>query len=213
MSAITFREEDHTYWQGSRRLPSVTEVLKPLYGDLRFVGEDILNYKRDLGVAVHKAVELHVLGGLRYDSLVPPVSDHFEQYLLWEAEIGFTPRHSELLVHSALGYAGTLDLQGDIALAPWLVDLKCTAALSPAVKLQLAAYQQAYIESHGGAPGKVNRPRRAALRLSPNRYHWTPYPSATDQVDLAGFAAFLNAHKWCAANGSNYHHQTQEVTA
>lgn len=196
---ILFSPERHEYQVGGRRMPSVTEILKPLYGDLRFVREDVLEYKRELGVAVHKAVELHIKGGLIYSSLEGPVAAYFEQYLEWEVDSCFRALGSEVLVYSALGYCGTVDLVGTINGKMVMPDLKCTAALSPAVALQTAAYQKGYGEHYGIDDRKI---RRAALRLSSTKYHYHPYKPINDASDFGAFFGLLKIHQWAAANGA-----------
>lgn len=191
---IQFNEELHEYRLDGKRLPSVTEILRPLYGELRFVNEDLLAYKSELGKAVHKAVELHVLNGLDYSSLTSPVADYFQQYLEFEADTGFVSKATEVRVSSPLGYAGTLDLFGDLNSIGSLVDLKTTAALSPAVALQTVAYQKAMNDG-----GKYHAKKRFALRLTPNKYRLQPYPN--DMLDLSAFMGFLSVHRWCQANG------------
>lgn len=191
---LRFDEASHTYWSGSTRLPSVTEILKPLYGDLRFVKEDLLEYKSQLGQAVHKAVELHVLDGLDYSTLCDPVESYFLQYLKFERETNFKPMMTEVRVSSVLGYAGTFDLTGILRAKNCLVDLKTTAALSPAVKLQTAAYQKAYNDSGLG----VKAEKRFALRLTPEKFVLQPYEN--DSQDFSGFLGFLNVYRWLKAN-------------
>lgn len=199
-SVITFDEDKHEYRVNGQRLPSVTEILRPLYGDLRFVAQDLLEYKGELGKAVHKAVELHVKGELDYSSLTSPVAEYFEQYLIFEADTGFAPLESEVRVSSPLGYAGTFDLIGNLDGKLVLVDLKTTAALSPAVALQTAAYAKAYADSMAKLNGSIEA--RFALRVTPDKYRLQPYKNYSQ--DLAGFLGFLNAHRWCQANGKTF---------
>lgn len=196
---ILFNQERHEYQVNGRRMPSVTEILKPLYGDLRFVREDILEYKRELGVAVHKAVELHVKGGLIYSSLEGPVADYFEQYLNFEVETGFEPMASEVTVYSALGYCGTVDLVGRLNGKIIMPDLKCTAALSPAVALQTAAYRKGYAEHYGVDERHLSR---ASLRLTDKKYHYHPYKPINDATDFGAFLGLLKIHQWAQANGA-----------
>lgn len=203
MTAVVFREHDHSYWTGSRRLAGVTEVLRPLYGDLRFVAQDLLDYKSALGKAVHRAVELHVKDDLVYDSLDPVVAQYFEQYLLFEAETGFKPLQSEVVVSSVLGYAGTLDLVGKLADSGAfcaVVDIKTTAALSPAVKLQTAAYMGAFNESSYSAGNTTSANARYALRLTPTNYRLHQYKPSEFSADLAAFLGLLKIHQWALAN-------------
>lgn len=208
MGAVEFREADHSYWKDGRRVPGVTTILRPLYGDLRFVQQDLLDWKSELGQAVHRAVELHVLDDLVYDSLDPAVAAYFAQYLLFEVESGFKPTDTEVRVLHPLGYAGTLDLLGTLPRGVGalrknaLVDIKTTAALSPAVKLQTAAYQQAWVASNGDMTRPQAVPHRYALRLTPDKYRLEPYQPSTDAADFAGFLGLFKAYQWCSANGA-----------
>lgn len=204
MAAVEFRESDHSYWKDGAKVPGVTTILRPLYGDLRFVQQDLLDWKSALGQAVHKAIELHVLDDLIYDSLDPIVAAYFAQYLLFEVESGFKPEATEVRVCHPLGYAGTLDLHGNLprgvgALRKLVqIDIKTTAALSPAVRLQTAAYQQAWVAEH--SPRYA--PQRYALRLTPEKYRLQAYETSTDAADFAGFLGLFKAHQWCQANGA-----------
>lgn len=58
-SDVTFDETTHTYWYGMERLPSVSELMRPITSAyLTNIPEHILEWKRDLGTAVHRACEL-----------------------------------------------------------------------------------------------------------------------------------------------------------
>lgn len=198
---ITFRESDHTYWDGGKQIPGVTTILKPLYtGDLKFVSADILEYKSALGTAVHKAIELHVCGKLDYSTVVDQVAPYFEGYLKFERESGFLMTDSELRVYSdTYGYAGTCDLAGQLNGRHVLIDAKTTSVLSPAVALQLAAYREAYNE-RARKEHYDQATRTYALRLLPNDYRLVPYDPANHRQDFATFMGLLHVHHWCAAN-------------
>lgn len=193
---ITFDHTDHTYKVGGRYVPSVTQVLAPLSADYKFVNEDLLRYKSELGSAVHKAVELDAKGSLDRSTLHVNVIPYFEQWLRFVDDYKVTPIASEMRVGSVLGYAGTLDLIASIGMATYLIDIKTTARLSPAVKLQTAAYKKAYQEC---SPHHTN-PIRAALRLTKDNYYFETEMFKDDAGDLSAFCAFLNVHKWCANN-------------
>lgn len=195
-ACVTFDEASHTYRRDGVKVPGVTSILKPLYSDLRFVGADLLEWKSSLGKAVHRAVELHVKDDLVYDSLDPIVAAYFAQYLNFEGDVGFKPAAAEIMVYSSLGYAGTFDLLGALGKFTGLVDLKITSTLSPAVRLQTAAYQHAHKEMTGQCP------KRYALRLTPDRYRLEPYETRTDTPDFAAFMGLLSAYRWCQANGA-----------
>lgn len=194
---LTFEEETHTYRKNGRKVPSVTQIIKPLYADLRFVDKDLLEYKSDLGKAVHKTIELYALDDLDESSVVSPVLEYFKQYLKFESESGFKALHPEALVYSALGYAGQVDLIGTLHKKLVLMDLKTTATISSAVALQTMAYKKAWEEENGRVIQE-----RYALRLAPDKYRLHKF--SNDGSDLAGFVGFLSAYRWCEANGKQF---------
>lgn len=198
MSGVVFREEDHTYWKGNTRLPSVTEILRPMV-DFRFVRDDVLQWKSDLGSAVHRAIELHLLDDLEYDSLVGDVAQYFDQFLIFEKEAKFRSLGTELIVSHALGFAGKVDciglFGGNKAPAEAIVDWKTTAQISPVVALQTAAY--ALAADVDGSHDFAVCGRRYALRLSPNNYRLHRFAADTYNYDLHVFKSLLTLHKWC----------------
>lgn len=203
MSAVIFDEAKHEYrTPEGKRLPSVTEILKPLYGDLRYVKQDLLDYKSVLGQAVHKAIELYTLKTLDMDTLDDQVLPYFEQFLRFCRDTGFVPTETEVRISSKMGYAGTLDLIGLLNCRKVLVDIKTTAALSPAVALQTAAYGMAYNAERPASPVV----KRYALRLTPDMYRLQPYDNMA--ADFATFIAFLKTNEWCRQNGAKqeYNH-------
>lgn len=203
MKNVTFRESDHTYWLRDQRIPSVTEILKPL-SDFRFVKDDVLQWKSDLGRAVHGAIELHLLDDLEYDSLSGDVAQYFNQFLAFEREAKFQSLGTELIVSHALGYAGQIDCVGRInGKNEAIFDWKTTAQISPVVALQTAAYAFALDadESHYFTFG-----RRYALRLSPTNYRLHQFSAVTYNYDLHVFKSLLTLHKWCEK-----HNKTMEI--
>jgi hypothetical protein len=197
MSDVIFKPEDHTYWLGRHRLPSVTEILQPLT-DFRFVREDVLQWKSDLGRAVHRAIELHLLDDLEYDSLGGEVAQYFAQFLEFQRDSNFRAIATELVVSHPLGYAGTLDAVGVINRKVAVIDWKTTTALSPTVGLQTAAYANAVDKTPGDIPSVEGR--RYVLRLSTDNYKLHQIPTSKYAGDLLTFASLLRVHQWCAEN-------------
>jgi hypothetical protein len=196
--SLTFDPISHTYWWGKQKVPGVTKILKPLYGDLRFVKQDLLEYKSELGKAVHKAVELYVLDKLDFSTVFSPVEEYLEQYIKFEAESGFKATHAEVFVYSKLGYAGQVDLVGAFPNGRTAtIDVKTTAMISPAVALQLMAYKKGIEDTLG-----IKVMDRYALRLTPDKYRLHQFKD--DQTDLSGFVGFLSAYRWSEANGKTF---------
>jgi len=192
MTDILFNEETHTYTVGGIDRPSVTQIIAPLV-DFSFVNPELLAYKRDVGVAVHKAIELDIRGELDHASLAPPVSDFFAQWTRWKNLSEWAPTEAEVRLYSRLGYCGTADI---IAIDGFggtaIIDIKCTTSLPPTVGIQTAAYAQAYFEET-----KI-RPRRFSLRLQPDGF-W--FEEHSDTNDFPVFLALLKVKQWAEKHG------------
>lgn len=129
-------------------VPSTTQVFSILgMNDFDGVPQDILEWKRNYGIAVHKAVEFLVAGDLDWDSLddaIIPAVTGLEQKLKalqfkYEAA-------EEKRVHSLFGmeYGLTVDLRGTIVhqgkTRNAVVDLKSGVKLSPTWRWQIGGY-------------------------------------------------------------------------
>lgn len=145
---LEFREADHTYWLGGRRMPSVTEIIKPLT-DVLYAGinPSVLEAKADLGRRVHLACQLHDEGDLDEASVTDDVMPYLAAWRRYLAESGARVLHNERQMHHpALGYAGTVDRvlvtgaddeRGRRVLG---ADIKTTSQVMPSVWPQLAGY-------------------------------------------------------------------------
>ena len=113
---FTFDEERHEYWLEGRKLPSVTQIMKPLTDAyLARVPRDTLERKRQIGQAVDAAITLDVLGTLDEESVFSaPWCGYFqgwrnflrdrqiEHWQIWSAQ--------RRMYHPQWMYAGTSDL-------------------------------------------------------------------------------------------------------
>ena len=140
--AFIFREWDHTYWYCDVRLPSVTEIMKPLY-DFSKVDPEILSTAADFGTAVHKAVKLWIDGRLDMDTLDPALKKPLEGFMRWYekgmcgAGLGTLEYCEEPLMHSRLKYSGTPDLVFEYG----IVDIKTRPYNAITDPVQLAGYE------------------------------------------------------------------------
>lgn len=196
---LKFDASAHRYtWNGSP-VPSVTDVLAPL-SDFRFVKDDVMRAARDLGSAVHRAIELDSLGDLDDASLDPALVGFVEQYRAFERETGFETAYTELRLFSArYGYAGTMDIVGtfpdDRERGVFsLVDTK-SGAVPKTARPQTAGYANLLVENRI-APDMRNV-RRFALDLK--RERWALSPEYRDPNDLRVFLAALTLHNFKAA--------------
>ena len=183
---LTFDDPSHTYrWNGAI-VPSVTQILRPL-SDFSDIPPAILERKRAIGVAVHKACELIDHGTLDAATISPEIAGYVVAY----REFLITKRPEWLFNESQVfnpsyRYAGTLDRAGSLD-GPALLDLK-TGPESAAIGVQLAAYLKA-----ATMPPDT---RRYSLHLRDDgTYRLCEH---TDRNDWPLFLSLLNLHNWKA---------------
>lgn len=183
---LTFDALTHTYRWNGVVVPSVTQILGQLT-DLSMIPRDVLERKRQIGTWVHEAIELDLKNDLDEGSIGDDWRGYFNGWRKFQAESGFVRLDAEQQVYSVkYGYAGTLDLFGDLPkLGRALIDTKCTATIYPTVGPQTAAYA----EAHG-----VQKAKRFALQLKPNGTY-DLYP-CTDRSDFGVFTAALTLFNW-----------------
>ncbi len=190
---LTFDKPRHEYRFNGVVLPSVTQILSMLT-DMSMIPSEILERKRQIGTAVHAAIEIDLDPELELDadSIDESWAGYFAGWKRFQAESGFVMTANEAYVHSAkFGYCGMLDLVGTLPkTGPALIDTKCVAVLYPSVGPQTSAYAMAY-----GLPGI----KRYALQLTPDgRYNLAPCVSKRDW-DV--FLAALQIFNWRKIHG------------
>ena len=192
---LTFNDERHEYRLEGVRLPSVTQIMKPLM-DFSGIPPNVLERKRQIGTAFHKAVELHLNDDLVLESLAVSVVPYFEGFIRFMNDTGFQPRKWEYRVASSIyGYAGQLDIDGYLRKRLAVIDFKTTHEISPSVAIQTAAYRQAANETNASEETIVDR---YALQLRPDGTYRLEQHKGT--MDFEIFKSLLNIHKWKAAN-------------
>lgn len=197
---IEFNAERHEYRVDGRLVPNVTSILAPLY-DLDGIPRAVLERKRAIGQAVHRAIELELQDDLDESTVHEDVAPYLPAWRRWRVDRGFELIASERKVaHPLYGYAGTLDLRGRLTIkfprekaapGPATIDLKTTFEVKDPVGLQLAAYQGA--EAAGGDPA-AKRDRRLALQLKPDGTYVERF--FDDPKDWPVFLSFLTCHNW-----------------
>jgi hypothetical protein len=128
---------------GRRAWPGVP----PWLGRFDRIPADTLEYKRQLGSAVHHATALDDLGVLDEASLDEAVGVRLEGWRRYRAESGFTPLPGcieRIVWHPSIGFCGTLDRIGTLRGGTALIDVK-TASASTGLDAgpQTAAYLSA----------------------------------------------------------------------
>ena len=138
---ITFREEDHTYWDNDIEYPSVTTILqKEGLIDTRWFDD----WSRERGIYVHKAIELYNKGELLEKDLDEHLAPYLDAWRRLRANSQIEIIESEKMVYSEIWhYAGTLDILCKINGEESIIDLK-SGAVDAATPLQLAGYAMAY---------------------------------------------------------------------
>ena len=188
MHNLIFSEANHSYHLNGVRVPCVTDIIGML-SDFSFVPEDVLDRASKFGSAVHKAVELYENDDLDMGTLHPAIIPYLNSWKKFKAETGFLVTHTEELVYSKkYGYAGTLDIAGQLQGISGILDVKTVATLHPVTALQTAGYGQAFTEQSG-----ILIRKRWALQLKENNYRLIEYEWPSD---LDVFISCLNLFNW-----------------
>jgi len=188
---LAFDAEAHRYTWDGRPVPSVTQVIRGALGDpFARISPAVLERKRRIGDAAHRAAELDAAGTLDDATVHPAVLPYLEAWRAFRRESQCTLIASESRIyHPVHGYAGTLDVfawvNGDAA----VIDIK-TGLPGPQAELQLAAYAEVAIDGPEVSGGTV---RRFALRVLPTgRYKFDEYKNPAAWRD---FLACLAVHR------------------
>lgn len=191
---FTFSAPEHRYMLDGVTLPSVTQVLEPLY-DFAGIPADVLERKKLIGTDVHLACELLDRNDLDEDSAegraaLAPIAGYVAAYKRFLAQVAPRVVENETpLYHPLHLYAGTMDRRYEIRGELWDVDLKTTNVISPIVGPQTAAYS-AMLQAHGRPAPR----RRAALQLLPDGdFRLTEF---NDPQDFAVFLSMLTVHRF-----------------
>jgi len=189
---LQFDASTHTYTLAGRKLPSVSEIIRPLQ-DFSNVPADVLAAACQFGQNVHAACDLYNREQLDWDSLDPSLEPYVRAWASFLEDTGAVVIASECRVyHDQLGYAGTPDII--LAWGPRTVipDLKATAAVPRTVGIQTVAYAKAYARMHG-----CREPERYCIHLQDGKYR---SHKRTDPADWSMFLSCLNIWKFNNAN-------------
>lgn len=140
---LTFDPVTHSYRYEGRPVPGVTQILKPLY-DFGGIPPDVLAAKARLGQHVHLATEMDDDGELDDASCDEVVLGYVKGWRQFKADRGPAILASEQRVFSLEHqYAGTLDRIVGMDGSEWVLDIKTSAEIHPAVGPQTMAYSAA----------------------------------------------------------------------
>jgi hypothetical protein len=194
MPRLSFDALAHSYTLDGQPVPNVTRILSTAgLVDLSRVPPQVLERKRQLGRAIHRACELHDLDLLDDASVSPEVRPYLDAWVEWKAMTHYEPLLSEYRVYSErYGYAGTFDRLGLIQGRQVLIDIKSSAVVGPAVGPQTAGYLRAAREM--GIVGRAESVDRYAVLLNGKgtaRMH-----KLDDEADERVFLAALQLSMW-----------------
>ena len=183
---LTFDEVGHVYTLDGVRVPSVTQILRPL-SNFDGIPEHVLEAKRDLGQRVHYACQLDDEDDLDEDSVEEEVEPYLAAWRLFLRESGAKVLLNEHQVaETTYRFAGTLDNVLELQSAKWVVDKKTCFTVPPMAGPQTAAYLRAL-----GDPAVTHR---AAVRLRPDgTYRFDPFSGADD---WSVFLSCLTLHRF-----------------
>ena len=186
---LVFDEITHTYTLGCEKLPSVTQITKPLsVAHYAGIPEEILAIAAERGTAVHEAIENWLK--FDYDDCPDEYRGYFSAFRDWQELVQPKILYSELRTHhSVLHYAGTIDLVAEIKGEIFVVDYKTTSQLSDKLcRVQLEAYRQ-MLKNGDLYDIKNKKIGKFALHLKPDgSYSQHDYP-ACDVEALKIFTA------------------------
>ena len=196
---LTFDAPTHTYRLDGTRIPSVTQVLRPLY-NFDKVAPDDLERALELGTSVHLMTEYHDKGTLDETTLTDELIRYLDAYksFLDENQVIVHGDYIECrLANPKYRYGMTLDRVVQIKYKRRTVnavgDIK-TGGIYPAVGPQLAAYQEGFnvmVQKPNQNPS-INH--RFSINLKPDgRYDLNWWD---DPADWKMFLALLQIKNW-----------------
>lgn len=134
-----YNEETRVHTLDGVRIPSVSDIIAPL-NNFAGIPEAVLQRKCDLGIQFHKAVELHILDDLVFDSLDPDLVKPMETFIEWwtgESKVNNLLFVEKPLVCPDFGYCG----KPDIVMSQGIYDIKLRPYNPVTDPLQLAGYE------------------------------------------------------------------------
>lgn len=187
---LRFDADTHVYTTpDGQRVPNVTSILDAVgvRADFVKVNPQHLEYRRQLGHAVHEATHYDDEGDLVWESVDPRAAPYVEAWRTFSRQKSVTIERMETRVfHPHFFYCGTFDrVMRDSRGKRVLVDIKIGDPKDAAAHLQTAAYKDGYQFEHPADPID----ERWSVQLVPDR----PDPYA-----VTVYKDFRDALKWQA---------------
>lgn len=179
---IQFNKDKHEYTVNGKKIPSVSEIMKPLTeGYYDGIPRYILKNAQKRGTAVHEAIENYILFG----TISEKYKSYVEQFITFIHEQGFRVDRTEMAISNGI-YAGTIDLLvKNKENETILVDMKVTRIINePLVKVQLNAYKNLLEDK------EYSVKECSVLHLKENEYNYV-----TLEPDSETWNKLLNEYK------------------
>lgn len=150
MSDLTFKEDTHSYFLGDLPIPSVSEIIRPIYQKVYGkIDENTLNIASERGTRVHRAIEF--ISKYNFCGIDNDISGYIEAYREFQnVHKSWKLLHSELqMYHKFLFYGMTLDQLYETPQGLVICDIKTTKVSHPnAWSVQLSAYKSGFESQH-----------------------------------------------------------------
>lgn len=189
---IEFNEKLHEYRVGGILTPSVSHILKAngLFDNFRRSEPALSN-----GTAIHKALELHDLGSIDYETLDKRLKKCIDLWEKFKKQIGIVKiLEIEKQLNFGVLYAGTMDRLTLLDTKKKLVLDYKSGNPQPWAGLQTGAYAMAYDTVN------FRDYERCCAQV-----HWDndniKYKPYTDQTDFNTFMAMATVYHWKKNNG------------
>ena len=203
--AFTFTEDNHEYRVGANVVPACTAVLAE--GGLvpyRFVSEELLERKGELGKEVHRACHLHNVNHLgQYDPLVKP---YLHAWIKFKEQCRtfklIASEHQTVASLNGMQFGMKLDCNAFIDGADTIIELK-TGAIWPHAGVQMAGYACGLPHPKYTSPmARFIARKRLVVELRDNgvpKVH-----VFEDKSDFEVFASLLHVASWKRRYGKIY---------
>ena len=146
MRELTFKEKNHEYYLDEIYIPSVSEIIKPIYEKVyKNIDEETLEIASDKGTRVHRAIEF--MSKYKMEKFDEDIIGYIEGYKQFRKENKeWKLKESELrLYNKELLYGMTIDEVYEVGKEIVISDIKTTSTSHEgAWGVQLSAYKAGY---------------------------------------------------------------------
>ena len=187
MNNLEFDADNHIYKLDGSIIPGYSQIAKDLgLIDYSRIRQADLEWKAQVGKAVHTAIFLNNTNELDMDSLDETVSSYFKSWLmfveLYQPKI-LTQYSEQPICSIKWRYGVTPDLIVDQKGGLTLIELKTVTSMNPVTALQTEAQAIAILETY-----KIKIKQRWGLQLIPNAM-----PKLEVYEDMSDFASWASA--------------------